>query len=192
MCNSLDSQLRTANRRSNKRSETNPVSKIFLHSTAPLILVALACPASAQTAPAQSTRTRAQVAQQLDAKFKTFDSNRDGRLSKAEIQAAETRAQQQAAARIAQRTEQSFARLDKDKNGQLSLVEFKAAAPPVRGITADTLLQRLDSNTDGAVTLQEFGARTLAAFDRMDRNRDGTLSAAERQAALGPPVPASR
>ena len=162
------------------------MSNIFLRSTAPFLLVLLASAASAQTATAQPGRTRVQVTQQLDAKFKTFDSNRDGRLSKAEIQAAETRAQQQAAAQIAKRTEESFARLDKDKNGQLSLAEFRAAAPPVRGISADVLLQRLDTNKDGGVTVQEFGSRTLAAFDRMDRNRDGTLTAAERQAAVAP------
>lgn len=162
------------------------MSNIFLRAAAPLVLVALASAASAQTTAAQPGRTRAQVALELDAKFKTFDSNRDGRLSKAEIQAAETQAQQQAAARIAKRTEDSFARLDKDRNGQLSLAEFRAAAPPVRGIAADTLLQRLDSNKDGGVTVQEFGSRTLAAFDRLDRNRDGTLSAAERQAAVAP------
>lgn len=159
---------------------------IFLRSTAGLMLVALAFAASAQTPAAQAGRTRAQLAQQLDAKFKTFDSNRDGRLSKAEVQAAETQAQQQAAARIAKRTEDSFARLDKDRSGQLSLAEFRAAAPPVRGIAADTILQRLDSNKDGHITVQEFGVPTLAAFDRMDRNRDGTVTAAERQAAAAP------
>ena len=152
---------------------------------APLILLALASAAGAQNAAAPgANRTRAQVTQELSAKFTTFDANRDGKLSKAEIQAAETRAQQQAAARIARRTQDSFTRLDKDRNGQLSLAEFRAGAQPVRGIAADTILQRLDSNKDGTVTVQEFGRSTLAVFDRTDANRDGTITAQERQAAL--------
>lgn len=146
----------------------------------------LASAASAQTAadPA-SSRTRVQVTQHLSDRFNAIDANRDGSLSKTEIEAAETRVRRQAAARIAKRAEESFARLDTDKNGQLSLAEFKASMPPVGGRAADGFLQRFDTDKDGKITLAEFGRPTLAVFDRLDTNRDGTISAQERAARRG-------
>jgi Ca2+-binding EF-hand superfamily protein len=157
------------------------VPHAFRLTIAPLMLVALASAASAQTTASQP-RTRAQVTQNLDAKFKLLDSNQDGSVTKAEMQAAEARAKQEAEARLATQADQSFAKLDTDKNGQLSLAEFKASLPPVRTRPVDTVLQRFDSNKDGKVTLQEFGAPTLAVFDRFDTNKDGTISDQERNA----------
>jgi hypothetical protein len=39
--------------------------------------------------------------------------------------------------------------------------------------------------TQGFVTLEQMRARALERFDRADANHDGTLTAAERQAAHG-------
>ncbi|MBA3510535.1 EF-hand domain-containing protein [Sphingomonas sp.] len=155
----------------------------FRHTVAPLMLVALASAASAQTTAGQSQApSRAQVAQGLDQRFKALDTNGDGTITKAEMDAAEARARQQAAARIAKRAEEGFAKLDTDKNGQLSLAEFKASIPPVQAGAAAAVLQRLDANKDGKITRQEFGAPTLATFDRLDTNKDGKISAQERSA----------
>ena len=156
--------------------------QFFSHSLAPLMLAALAAAASAQTTSQPQTRTRAQVTQNIDSRFKALDSNQDGSVTKAEMEAVETRARQEAEVRFTKRAEEGFAKLDTDKNGQLSLNEFKASIPPVRTRPVDTVLQRLDANKDGKVTLQEFGAPTLAVFDRYDTNKDGTISDAERKA----------
>src|SRR5687767_12010940 len=81
---SLDSQLRTAIRRpeQNKIGE-RAVPLPFRYCLAPLMLVALASAASAQTAASQpQQRTRAQVTQGLDARFKVLDANGDGSVTK--------------------------------------------------------------------------------------------------------------
>ena len=149
----------------------------FRHAFAPLMLAALASAASAQTpASASQPRTKAQLTQGLGQRFNVLDSNRDGNITKTEIEAAAARARQEADSTIAKRAEEGFKKLDTDKNGQLSLAEFKASIPPMQARPADTVLQRLDANKDGKITLQEFGAPTMAAFDRLDANKDGTVS----------------
>jgi Ca2+-binding EF-hand superfamily protein len=45
------------------------------------------------------------------------------------------------------------------------------------------LLARFDAKHDGKVTLEEYRAPALAAFDRLDKNHDGVLSPEEVQAA---------
>jgi Ca2+-binding EF-hand superfamily protein len=159
------------------------VPHAFRLTLAPLMLVALASAASAQTAASQpQSRTKAQVKQGLDVRFKALDANADGSITKAEMETAEASVKREAEARFTKQAEEGFAKLDTDKNGQLSLVEFKASIPPVRTRPVDSIIQRFDSNKDGKVTLQEFGAPTLAAFDRYDTNKDGTISDQERKA----------
>ena len=40
---------------------------------------------------------------------------------------------------------------------------------------------RVDGNKDKKLSFAEFSAGPLGAFDRMDRNKDGTLSVAEQK-----------
>ena len=49
-------------------------------------------------------------------------------------------------------------------------------------------LARMDSDRDGRVSLAEYQAWMSYAFEGMDRNRDGTLSADELQGGRGKPV----
>lgn len=126
------------------------------------------------------------MVKQAEANFQKVDTNNDRALSKAEIDAAQVRAQQQAAANIQQRLNQEFTKLDTDRNGQLSLAEFRAAAPAVRpadGNASATAMQRLDANKDGKISVDEYRAPILAGFDRIDTNKDGTISADERARA---------
>ena len=44
----------------------------------------------------------------------------------------------------------------------------------------DSRIVRLDRNRDGEVTATEFSEGSLALFDRMDLNRDGTVTSEER------------
>lgn len=49
-------------------------------------------------------------------------------------------------------------------------------------------LQRMDSGRDGRVSLAEYQSWMGYAFERMDRNGDGLLSAAELPGGRGKPV----
>lgn len=61
-----------------------------------------------------------------------------------------------------------------------------AAQAQVRG-TAD-YLARMDTDRDGRVALPEYQAWLGYAFERMDRDGDGVLSAAELPGGRGAPV----
>ncbi len=115
----------------------------------------------------------------MDAQFRAQDPNNDGKLTRAEIEAAE-RAKVFAAAQAQNR--QLFAQLDGDRSGTLSPAEFAAlvqqpALPDVGGI-----MNRLDGNRDQVVTLVEYRAATLANFDRLDTDHDGIVTGAEMRA----------
>ena len=88
--------------------------------------------ASAQTAAQPQPSTRAQVVKALDESFARVDANKDGTISRDEIQSVEAKAEQQANATLQKSLEEQFGKLDSDKNGQLSLAEFKAGAA-IRG-----------------------------------------------------------
>ena len=49
-------------------------------------------------------------------------------------------------------------------------------------------LARMDKDGDGRVSLQEYQAWMSYAFEGMDRNRDGTLSADELPGGRGKPI----
>ncbi len=52
----------------------------------------------------------------------------------------------------------------------------------------DEYLSKMDSNGDRRVSLAEFQAWMSYAFDAMDRNRDGVLSADELPGGKGQPI----
>ena len=105
----------------------------------------------------------------------------------------------------AARQKAMFDRADADKNGAVSYEEFAA----VRGQRQDQRAElrgpgrdsprmdrrgrggprggmgdgrQADTNRDGTVTQAEFASAALARFDRVDVNKDGTISADERPA----------
>ncbi len=51
-----------------------------------------------------------------------------------------------------------------------------------------TYLKRMDSDGDGKVSVDEYVAWMMYAFDRMDRNGDGVLSADELPGGKGRPI----
>lgn len=124
---------------------------------------------------------RANFIADMTAQFQKLDANRDGVVTRAEIEAA----QQQALAAISlAQTKAVFARIDADHNGQISFDEFlHATAPTPSAVNAMPVLQRFDADHNGQISLVEYRAATLANFDRMDTDKDGVVSVAEQRAA---------
>src|SRR5688572_15985425 len=122
--------------------------------------------AAAQGVPDQTVR--ADVSKSLADNFSKADANNDGFLSESEVQTLTNRVNQQIQARL----DQEFKSLDKDGNGQLSPAEFRTGAGARMMQVPAVALQRLDANKDGKVNPAEFSATALAAFDRIDANKD--------------------
>ncbi|WP_051503958.1 EF-hand domain-containing protein [Sphingomonas jaspsi] len=140
---------------------------------------------AATVKPAVQPMTKSDFLSAIDARFVAMDTNKDGQLSKLEIEAAESRMAAQRVTVVNARREAAFKKLDTNHDGQLSLAEFNAAAPVPAAPKPDAgkVLARMDSNKDQAITLQEFRAGPLADFDKLDANKDGKLSVQERAAA---------
>jgi hypothetical protein len=160
-------------------------------------LLATAGAASAQ--PADGARgqrnvdlTRQQIIERTDQRFEKLDLNNDGRVTAEE-------AQQARAQRSEQRAERAFERLDLDRNGSIERVEFEQArahraerraergerrggrhmarrGQRAHGIRAERLFRE-----QGFITREQFQERALVRFDRLDTDRNGTVTVAERQ-----------
>ena len=105
--------------------------------------------------------TRAQVLAMVERHFVMADGNKDGRITRQEMQLAHQQfAQSRGGKAVAKR------------QGQ------KDAQRPHRGGMA-MMGQAL--GTDGVLTLEEARAMALQHFDHMDANKDGILARAERQ-----------
>lgn len=100
--------------------------------------------------------TRAEAAQRADERFARLDLNKDGRVTREEMQQAR---QQMRAQRGEQRAEQG---------GPGGAKRGDRAGP---------------GGEQGFVTQAQFRERALQRFDRMDLNRDGVATAAERRQA---------
>lgn len=133
--------------------------------------------------------TRDQAVARADAQFARLDVNRDGSVTADE-------ARQARQANRAERRGRVFDRLDANRDGSISREEFNqrpamsAERREGRGMRAGRQGRRggeagaarmFDAN--GVLTREEFRARALQRFERLDLNRDGTITAAERQEA---------
>jgi Ca2+-binding EF-hand superfamily protein len=115
----------------------------------------------------------------MDAEFKIRDADKDGVVTKGEIEAYQrslfTRANQERLAAL-------FQQLDTDKNGQLSKAEFAGLSLPTVPVDATPLLSTVDLDRNGRVTLVEYRTGKLRNFDRLDADKDGVVSVAEMKA----------
>jgi Ca2+-binding EF-hand superfamily protein len=174
-------------------------------------LLATAGAAAAQGPDRRSARnadlTRAQVIERTDRAFARLDTDNDGRFTREEARA---RGEQ----RREQRMTRMFDRLDADRNGSITREEMAQAhaarrgrggpgaegggrpphpgmrhrgrrgggfgGPGMRGMRGQRMF-----GEQGFVSREQFRERALARFDRLDANHDGTVTAAERQAARG-------
>jgi Ca2+-binding EF-hand superfamily protein len=172
--------------------EEKPVSRIPVL-IASALAFAIASPAIAQpaagAAPSESStpNTRADVIKALDARFAKIDVNGDGNLSAAELQTVEAQVIARQKAELRQAVERSFAKLDANKDGRLTLEEYRAAAPAITAQPAGNaaeMVKLLDADKNGKLSGAEFKRRTLAIFDRLDANKDGTVTIEERRKAV--------
>lgn len=148
----------------------------------------LAGAAVAQTKPAASAplRTAAEpllrgaFVATMDQEYSKMDANKDGAVTKAELEANEER---RASAAVVARARALFSRFDTDRNGQLSADEFiRASVGRPKKQDATSVMARLDTDRDSKVTIVEYRALTLAAFDRLDLDKNSVLSDAEQRA----------
>ncbi|QDH35994.1 EF-hand domain-containing protein [Porphyrobacter sp. YT40] len=138
-------------------------------------LVSLALAGTAIAAPPQSLRgdldkngevTLAEVNTRLDQRFRAIDTNGNGQIEQAEMQAA----REQHRAKRAERREARGAEMADKRGGER------------RGGKRGEGRGKIDANGDGVITRAEFGARALARFERADANKDGVVTAEERAA----------
>jgi len=122
---------------------------------------------------------RSQFVASMDADFRKLDADKNGQVTRAEIEQAE-RLKAEASAKARNRAQ--FAELDTNKNGQLSPAEFAKLTPPTI-VSADGVLARMDGNRDQQVSLIEYRAATVANFDRLDTDRNGVVTPIEMKAA---------
>ncbi len=101
--------------------------------------------------------TRAEAIAQADARFAQIDTDHDGRVTSGEMRAYRAAVHDRMVA-----------------SGR------DVPVPPPGGRKHDGLGRRMDPNGDGSVSRDEFEARALKRFDRMDANHDGTIDATER------------
>jgi Ca2+-binding EF-hand superfamily protein len=144
---------------------------------------AAAKPAAAEAKPV----SRSALSDELNADYADLDADKDGKVTGEEIKARLVRKAEADLAVLKKARDDAFAKLDTNNDGSISKAEFEARAPlpamkdPTELATAN--LTRFDADKDGAVTQEEFRAPTLTNFDKLDKNKDGTLSVAEQQAS---------
>ncbi len=108
--------------------------------------------------------------------FERFDANKDGQISKAEWE-------QHAADRAAKRAERGEKRAEAGEPGK--------RGPGMRGHHGKRgghhgmrggMMMKADTDGDKAISAAEFQTAALARFDAADANKDGQVTADERQA----------
>jgi Ca2+-binding EF-hand superfamily protein len=122
---------------------------------------------------------RTQFIADMDTQFRKMDADKNGLLSRVEIEQFQKLT---AIAEAQARNRALFAQLDADKNGQLSPAEFARVNAPAPAANATPMLNREDGNRDGQISLVEHRTATLANFDRLDTDKDGTVTPAEMKA----------
>lgn len=122
------------------------------------------------------TVTRAEATAAVEKKFAEADTNKDGVISDAEREAMRGRMH-----------DMMFQRMDSDKNGQISREEFRAAHEKMGAAGGGHRGHHGGMGRGGMMkanaTRAEVVAQAQAMFDRVDANRDGKITTAERDAA---------
>ncbi len=114
--------------------------------------------------------TRAELNAQLDKRFAAIDTNGNGQIEAAEMQAAKEARKAKWAERREARAADGTAKPAREKRSGQWAGKRGGDRP------------QMDANGDGIITRAEFGARALQWFDAADTNRDGVVTPEERAA----------
>jgi hypothetical protein len=144
-----------------------------------LLMIAMASPLLAQAAGELPT-TRAGLDAAIAARFAAADTNHDGQIDRAEAAAAIGLAAQA----VSRRSGSALFDVETGPDGRPRLSLSEDGPLGQRGMF-DTLFAQIDANDDDRLSLPEVQNAARAQFDMADRNRDGTLSPAELNAARG-------
>lgn len=174
---------------------------VFLSAAAAVAVLTIS-PSFAQPAPTapmtMQPMTRAGIAAMIQQHFAMLDTNRDGLLTKAEMDAGKMARHDRTADRKASRGDARFDRLDSNHDGAVTRPEFDSAHQAtgddghkgahrmgmmMHAGMGGRMFEMADANKDGRVSLQEATNAALSHFDRADANHDGTLTTDEMHAA---------
>jgi Ca2+-binding EF-hand superfamily protein len=100
------------------------------------------------------------------------DANRDGVVTREEFTA-------QALDR--------FQQLDANRDGRVAADELQAARPQFGGRRGGGRFAMLDADRNGSISRAEFDLRFAERLERLDANKDGTITVDERRAGRGRP-----
>ena len=108
------------------------------------------------------------------ASFETLDTDGDGQITKAEIEA---------------RGDERFSNIDTDGDGELSKEELIAQGAERREKRVERLLERLDADDSGSISQAELDAAPRRGggdrlFARADTDENGAISKEEFEAAM--------
>lgn len=125
--------------------------------------------------------------------FARFDTNRDGQITRAEVDARrDQRAARAQGAPTGARGGKLFERADVNRDGTITRAEFdsvrgqgrqrmaKKGAMHPRGF-GGRMFAMADADRDGRLSLQEATAASMQRFDSADSNRDGIVTREERR-----------
>ena len=169
---------------------------MFVRLTAAALLASMSALAIAQE-PAKPDEdkpvTRIELSNRLDADYADLDSNKDGKVDAAEINARLLKGAQADLEIIRKERDAAFAKYDSDGNGSITKAEYEAHAklPTIKEPDAKPFLDRFDADKDGTISKDEFRSPTLSNFERLDKDKDGILSVAEQSSPTPPAKPAA-
>ena len=135
--------------------------------------------------------TRADINAKLDADYADLDGDKDGKVTAAEINARLVKSGEAELEEIKKKRDASFAKLDANGDGSITKAEFdeKAPLPRLKEPDAKPFLAQFDADKDGGITREEFRGPTLANFEKLDMNKDGTVTPDEAKNAAAAPTP---
>jgi len=113
-----------------------------------------------------AARSRQFLVRRVEVEFKALDTDGDGKLTKAEVDAARGKPTLLLIA-------------DANKDGVVTKEELAKAFTSRGGQVSDRVFEALDADKDGKISAAEWQAAGERRFARLDRNKDGAVTADE-------------